>query len=95
MKKILIVIAIAILLPLVSGFAQQPKLRSMMELQPDSPSPNWHLITTVYGPSIPAGWQVINMESLIQDGTTVQAWLVYLYNPTTRQTANWVVALNP
>ena len=93
MKKILL--AIAILLPWVSGFAQQPKLRSMMELQPNSPSPDWHFIATFYGPSVPAGWQIINIESVIQDGTSIQAWLVYLYNPTSRQTAGWLVGLNP
>jgi hypothetical protein len=37
----------------------------------------------------------MNVESLIQNGTSVQAWLVYLYNPSTHQTAGWLIGLNP
>jgi len=101
MKTILI--AIVGLMPLVAN-AQTvarpaPSLQvSEAPVQSMLTAPNqamgWYFIATSYGPPIPAGWQIVNIEALMQNGNSMTAWLVYLYNPATRQTAGWLVGLN-
>jgi len=103
MKK-MFMIAIASVIPMFASVAQQPSvqtpaqpypLRQQDVQSPMAPTPGWHMIASYPGPTIPVGWQVINVESVIQNGTSVQLWLVYLYKPTTRQTAGWLIGLNP
>src|SRR5438309_2243444 len=98
MKK-MIVIAIASLLSMVTGFAQQPTLtqpKSLAEVNrqimtdapmPTMPSPSWQLVRSYFGPTIPAGWTIANIESVIYQGNSLNEFVVYLYNPSTRQTA--------
>jgi len=105
MQKI-ILIAIATFVPLVAGVAQQPTEAQLpkivdarvQQLMPDAPtplipSPNWHLIRSVVGPTIPAGWQIIGVEGVLQNGNSMSGWQVYLYKPTTRQTAGWLIGI--
>jgi hypothetical protein len=49
---------------------------------------------TAFGPLIPAGWQLVGIEGVIYQGNSINRWQVYLYNPSTRQTAGWLVQLN-
>src|SRR5262245_25696872 len=98
MKK-MILIAIASFLPLVAGVAQQPseaELPQIMEakvqqMTPDAPiplvpSPNWHLIRNVPGPTLSPGWVLVGAEAVLQNGNSMSAWQLYLYKPSTRQT---------
>ncbi len=98
--KTMMLIAIASLLPLVSGVAQQSTEAQLPQLQlPNGPTPlirtpgNWYFIATSYGPNIPAGWQVIGVEGVIQNGNSMSGYQLYLYNPTTRQTAGWLIGV--
>jgi hypothetical protein len=99
--KTMMLIAIANLLPLVSGVAEQSTQAQLPQVQlPNAPTlltrttGNWYFIATTYGPSIPPGWQLLRIEAVIQNGNTVSGWQVYLYNPATRQTAGWLVGIN-
>ena len=103
--KRLMIIAVAALLPMIANadmtndrpeslpttfpqyVKQDPQTRFT---QPSS----WHWIGAYNGPAIPAGWQVVNVESLVQNGTMVRAWMMYLYNPTTHQTAGWLIGVD-
>jgi hypothetical protein len=101
MKK-MILTAIAICLPLTGAFAQQPKPpRPVMEdltphfsqgvPLPTMPNPGYQFIRGDYGPTIPAGWTLVNIEAVLQNGNSLTAWLLYLYNPSTHQTAGWLI----
>lgn len=59
------------------------------------PEPDSHVVSNRPLPPIPAGWQIINIESVIQNGNSVQAVLVYLWKPATRQSSVMVVVMNP
>jgi hypothetical protein len=104
--KTLLIAVIACALPFVAGAQDNnnppfkrgdrvefPAYSAQDTQVPLSPTPNWRMVAAYYGPNIPFGWQVINIESVIQDGTSVTAWLIYLYNPTTHQTAGWLISL--
>ena len=101
--KTLLISVIAFAMPFMAGAQEVNQPMSAFQSYPMqatiktpmAPTPSWHMIAGYYGPIIPAGWQVMNVESLIQNGTSVQAWLVYLYNPSTHQTAGWLIGLNP
>jgi hypothetical protein len=92
-----ILIAIAGVMPMFASFAQQ--IRPMGEATVQAPNgPNavngWQFISTAYGPSIPAGWQLVGIEGVIYQGNSINRWQVYLYNPSTRQTAGWLIQIN-
>ena len=92
-----ILIAIAGVMPMFASFAQE--LRPMAESTVKAPNaPNavnsWQLISAAYGPSIPAGWQLVDVEGVIYQGNSINRWQVYLYNPSTRQTAGWLIQIN-
>jgi hypothetical protein len=106
MKTILIVIAS--LMPLIAGaderlprlpnVVERPTETQLPEVTPGAPTPliqgpNWHLIRSVAGPTIPGGWQIVGVEGVLQDGNSMSAWQVYLYKPTTRQTAGWLIGI--
>jgi len=105
MKTILI--AIASLMPLVAGVAQQPteaQLAPTMEakvpqmMMPDSPlplvpSPNYHVIRTVPGPTLSPGWVLVGAEAVLQNGNSMTAWQLYLFKPSTRQTSGVLIGL--
>jgi hypothetical protein len=57
------------------------------------PSPNWYLVASRPGPGIPAGWQIVNIEAVLQGGNSMTAWLIYMYNPTTRQTWGYLIGM--
>ena len=100
-----VLIAIAILSPLVAGFAQQPNeaqmapimnTKTLQKIMPDAPlpmlpSPNWTLLRAAYGPTLPPGWTLIGADSVLEDGNSMNIWVMYLYKPSTRQTAGWLV----
>ena len=104
-KRILILIACV--LPILAGAQpnqpDQPKpldltqSSNMVERQlgapPLNPSPNWHVIASRPGPNIAPGWQIVNIETVLQNGNSMTAWLVYLYNPTTRQTMGYLIGM--
>jgi len=105
MKKT-ILIAIASFLPLVAGIAQQPNeaqltpiLEAKTQIMPGAPTPlvpspgSWQLIRAVYGPTLPPGWVLNGAESVLQNGNSMNAWVMYLYNPSTRQTAGWLIVV--
>lgn len=102
----MILIAISAFLPLVAGIAQQPteaELPKIMEakvpqMMPDAPiplvpSPNWHLIRNVAGPTLPPGWVLVGVEAVLQNGNTMSGWQLYLYKPSTKQTAGWLIGI--
>ena len=60
---------------------------------PTAPA-GWFWIAGYYGPNIPPGWQITNIESVIYQGNSVTRWVIYLYNPTTHQTAGWLIGVN-
>jgi hypothetical protein len=70
---------------------------NMVEQQPGAPplipSPNWYLIASKPGPNIPAGWQIVNIEAVLQNGNSMTGWLVYMYNPSTRQTWGYLIGI--
>lgn len=99
-----ILIAIACVLPFVAGIAQQPKEAQLapimqaktQQIMPDAPlpmlpNPNWSLIRSAYGPTLPPGWTLIGAESVLQDGNSMNVWVMYMYKPSTRQTAGWLI----
>ena len=103
MKTLLI--AIVSVLPLVAG--AEPEIKPMdlskrsgvVEQIPGTPtpmmpSPNWYMIASRPGPAIPAGWQLVGIEAVLQNGNSMNGWLMYLYNPTTRQTYGWLIGTN-
>jgi len=57
------------------------------------PSPNWHVIASRPGPNIAPGWQIVNIETVLQNGNSMTAWLMYLYNPSTRQTMGYLIGM--
>ncbi len=92
-----ILIAIAGVIPMFTSFAQELRPRAEATLQaPNGPNAvnSWQLISAAYGPSIPAGWQIAGIEGVIYQGNSVNRWQVYLYNPSTRQTAGWLIQIN-
>jgi hypothetical protein len=93
MKK-LILTAIAGILPTFASFAQE--LKPMAESMPKAPNAvnSWQIITSSFGPSIPVGWQLVGIEGVIYQGNSINRWQVYLYNPSTRQTAGWLIQIN-
>ena len=87
----------------VAVSSSNPKVETPMEAQaqlplaelPQTPTPlGWYLITTVNGPHIPAGWQLVGIEGVILNGNSVNRWQIYLYNPTTRATQGWLIGVN-
>jgi hypothetical protein len=89
-----ILIAIAGVMPTFASFAQE--LRPMAESTVKAPNAvnSWQLISAAYGPFIPAGWQIAGIEGVIYQGNSINRWQVYLYNPSTRQTAGWLIQIN-
>ena len=81
-------------MPMFASFAQE--LRPMAVKTPNGPDAvnSWQLISSAYGPTIPPGWQLVGMEGVIYQGNSVNRWQVYLYNPSTRQTAGWLIQIN-
>jgi hypothetical protein len=97
MKTILI--AIASLMPLVAGVAQQPteaQLPQIMDgkvqqMTPDSPiplipNPNFHIISQFPGPLLNPGWVLVGAEAVLRNGNTTSEWQLYVFKPSTRQT---------
>ena len=83
--------------------SSKPNVATRMEAQAQLPlaeSPptltpmGWSLIRSVYGPSIPAGWQIVGIEGVLLNGNSINRWQFYLYNPTTRATAGWLIQVN-
>jgi len=58
------------------------------------PNPSWSLIRAAYGPTLPPGWVLIGAESVLQDGNSMNVWAMYIYKPSTRQTAGWLIQIN-
>ena len=95
MKK-LILTAIAGIITMTASFAQELKpVGESMVRTPNVPTPtnSWHIVAAALGPSIPVGWQIINVEGVIYQGDSVNGWQVYLYNPANRQTACCIVSI--
>jgi hypothetical protein len=106
MKTMLI--AIATLLPLVAGVAQQPteaEMPRIMDLTvqpmaptPDAPmpvipTPNYHVIRQVPGPILNPGWVLVGAEAVLQNGNTLNEWQLYVFKPSTRQTYGILIGL--
>ena len=94
MKKTILTLIIGIM-PLCASFAQQ--LRPMgAESALNGPNAvnSWQMISSAFGPTIPAGWQLVGIEGVIYQGNSINRWQVYLYNPSTRQTAGWLIQIN-
>ena len=106
MKTILI--AIASLMPLVAGVAQQPteaEVPKILDLRvqpmaptPDAPiplipNPNFHIIRQVPGPTLNPGWVLVGAEAVLQNGNTLSEWQLYVFKPSTRQTYGILVGL--
>lgn len=93
MKKLIVTI-IAGIIPMVASFAQD--LRPMATEMPKVPNAvnSWQMIRSSFGPNIPAGWQLVDVEGVIYQGNSINRWQVYLYNPSTRQTAGWLIQIN-
>jgi hypothetical protein len=94
----MILIAITSLLPLFADAApQENKLQTPLiqagAPMPLAPSPNWSLIRAVVGPTIPTPWQLFGVEGVIYQGNSISEWQVYFYNPSTRQTAGWLISI--
>ena len=51
------------------------------------------MVRAAYLPPIPFGWQLISAEAVIYQGNSMTRTLMFLYNPTTRQSAVWAVDL--
>jgi hypothetical protein len=90
----------------VNGVAvpsSRPNLATPMEAQaqlplaelPQTLAPlGWYMIATVNGPRIPAGWQIAGIEGVLLNGNSMNRWQIYLYNPSTRATAGWLIGIN-
>ena len=83
--------------------SSKPNVATRMEAQaqlppaelPQTPTPmNWSLIRNVLGPGIPPGWQIAGIEGVLSNGNSINRWQVYLYNPSTRATAGWLIQIN-
>jgi len=94
----ILLLAIVSLLPLAamaetnSVAVNAPGL-ALAEQAPAIPVGNWHLIRSDALPTLPAGWVVINMMPLIQNGNSMAAVQIFLRNANTRQNAVWLVGL--
>ncbi|HET6887800.1 MAG TPA: hypothetical protein VFH87_07735 [Candidatus Udaeobacter sp.] len=98
MKTLLTAVSIVCVLSFAAAAQEVPTAMpyptKAVEQSPFLPIPNSHIIAGYAGPTLPAGWQIVNVESVIQNGTSVQLWLVYLWKPSTRQTYGYLVGLN-
>jgi len=83
--------------------SSKPNVATRMDAQaqlllgelPQTQTPlGWSLIRSVNGPGIPHGWQIAGIEGVILNGNSINRWQVYLYNPTTRATAGWLIQIN-
>jgi hypothetical protein len=83
--------------------SSKPNVATRMDAQaqlplaelPQTPTPmSWSLIRNVVGPGIPAGWQIAGIEGVLSNGNSINRWQVYLYNPSTRATAGWLIQIN-
>ena len=103
MKTLLI--AIVSILPLVAGAEPQmkpmdlSKRTGLVEQMPGAPTPmiqnpSWYMIANRPGPTIPPGWQLVGIEAVLQNGSSMNGWLMSLFNPTTRQTYGWLIGTN-
>ena len=62
---------------------------------PQTPTPmSWVRLASADGPRIPAGWQIVGIETVLSNGNSVNRWIYYLYNPSTRATAGWIIQVN-
>jgi hypothetical protein len=102
MKKLVMIVALlvsasisAMADDIVNRVNDVPKVTTPMAELPQTMAPlGWYMITTVNGPRIPAGWQIAGIEGVIYNGNSVNRWQIYLYNPTTRATAGWLIGIN-
>ena len=87
----------------VAVLSSNPNVATPMEAQaqlqvaelPQTPTPmGWVMIRSVNGPRIPAGWQLVGVEGVLLNGNSINRWQIYLYNPTTRLTAGWLIQVN-
>jgi hypothetical protein len=104
MKKLVVIVALLVsasisamaddIVNTVDRNAVSSPSRPLVEL-PQTPVPaSYSMIRAVIGPRIPAGWQLIGIEGVIYNGNSINRWQVYLYNPTTRVTAGWLIGIN-
>jgi hypothetical protein len=80
------------------GFALTALSLTAFGADPQLPIPNIiHGNAAIIGgeflPSIPPGWVIVDVEQLLNGGTTQPFVQVFLFNPTTRQHAVWLIQL--
>jgi hypothetical protein len=93
MKKTILTLIVGIM-PMFASFAQQLRPMAAEAVTASNAVNSWQMISSAFGPAIPAGWQFVGIEGVIYQGNSVNRWQVYLYNPSTRQTAGWLIQIN-
>ena len=58
-------------MPMFASFAQQQRPMAESAVKAPNAVSSWQFISTAFGPSIPAGWQLVGMEGVIYQGNSV------------------------